>query len=415
MEITKEHIRDLFTTMHLSKVTIGQELRKSERLAAKAASKAAAVAGPSIPTIKDEFHIEEKIYKEEQKPYTPPITSTSDLDLLKTPARSSTKETYPFTTLSRELYNAISPDNQDHFLEVLRQDDIIIRSKFNIEDKPFNEIDGSEMGVYIESWLCANLFCPGCGDKTLYKYSHPNMPVIDVACVNKAHVLEHGPRYYQIKATQNIGDYKYFTRQPIPLSPTGYIKVGSKRYGKFSHQALVTNDDDKDLVIGYICIIFKQEGNMKITINPDESFILIPDLTLSTKVDESGAYYKYLYTNKSVVVCYNPNYVNLYPLNICLKKSELKNIEINYLFQYSDDTTIHDVLHPKKTPVEDEAPSPPVPPTPLGKRLANGPVNGPAKKPANGPANRPDNTFYKKYLMYKTKYINLKLSNLKID
>ena len=399
MEITKDTIKELFTTMHLIKVTIGQTLRRSERLARSREQL--------------QLKLDAPIYKiNNEEPIQLPITLHTPLpiseDLFKTPVKRPPPIDYSFTTQSRALYNFISPDKQDDYLKLLKQDDAIIeRMNIDIKDTPFNQIDGSEMGVYIESWICSNFFCPGCEQYTLYKYSHPNMPVVDVACVNPEHILSHGPRYYQIKATGNrSGGMPYFTRRPILYSPTGYIKVGSKRYGKFSHEVLVTDsNEDKELVVGYICISYTDNGNMKITINPDESFILIPNLISLIKSEaRHNAYYKYLYTRNSVVVSYNHFYVMAFSLREYFKLIELNldllnNISINYRFDYNGETTINQILNPTQETDSHVASMLPIQPTPLRTE----PVN---KKP---------HYFYNKYLMYKSKYIHLKLSNLKLD
>ncbi len=281
MEITKDRIRELFTTMHLSKVTVGGTLRRSERLAKKKAEYNADLM-KQIPTPNDEFFEDDTVFTASVASVA---SAASAASAFTTPARLPPTKGYQFTTISKQIYDMIPDDDpvqQAKLIESFKRDDLIIKRILgDIEDKPYNEIDGSEMGVYIESWICANLKCPGCNESTLYKYSHPNMPVIDVACVNPNHELNQGPRYYQIKATQNIYRNLYFTRTPVLHSPTGYIKVGSKRYGKFSHQIKVTDsDEDKELSIGYICISYKSIGNMQININSDLSFILTASLII---------------------------------------------------------------------------------------------------------------------------------------
>jgi hypothetical protein len=407
-EITKDKIRELFTTMHLSQVTVGGTLRRSKRLAEKRQ-----ISLDQIPTIGDKF------YDEPQETVDTSLAAAAGVDVFTTPARQPPTKQYNLTPLAKEIFDTVSPEKQEHFLTLLKKDDAIIKSAIrDIEDKPYNEIDGSEMGVYIESWICANLKCPGCKQKTLYKYTYPNMPVVDVACVNPNHALGNGPRYYQIKATQNRSNHLYFTRTPILKSTTGYIKVGSKRYGHWSHEVQVTDsNEDKELVVGYICISYTDEDKMRITIKPDESFILIPNLISPQNTDASHhAYYKYLYTNKSVVVCYNSNYVMAFSLreyftSVNLNITLLNKIEINYLFQYTDEKTLSYVLNPTQQT------DPPVPQTPSAALQPVAPPTVLRTVQQDGPAAKrtPVAEFYKKYLMYKTKYINLKLSNLKLD
>lgn len=404
MSISKEKIKELFTTMHLSKVRVDGELRRSARIAKRNLELLKLV--PQTTIDNEEILLDQ------------PLPNTIE-SILETQFNDSTPDRQPplvpvLTHLSKQLYESISPDKREHFLELLRQDDDIINQTINnVEDTPFNQIDGSEMGVYIESWICINLCCPGCSEYSLYKYSHPNMPVIDVACVNSSHPFSSGPRYYQIKATGNTSHLKYFTRNPVKYSPTGYIKVGSKRYGHWSHEVSITDsDEDKELVIGYICISYQSLGDMKITIDPEQSFVLIPNLTFT--VETPGVsyhkYYKYLYTRNSTLVSYNDKYVMAYPLHYFFSDiSILKNIKIDYRFEYDKgETTIADILGLTHTVPQTPLP---IPQTPLaGKRPAETSVNpGPPKR---SPFN---DTFYKKYLLYKSKYIHLKLASLKID
>ncbi len=442
MSITKERIRELFTTMHLSRVTVGRELRRSERLAKKREEYNADLI-KQIPTPYDVFFEDDTALAASAASVASASGASgasgaagaagaaSAVSEFKTPARLPSIKGYQFTIISKQIYDMIPDDDpvqQDKLIESLKRDDFIIKRILgDIEDKPYNEIDGSEMGVYIESWICANLKCPGCNESSLYKYSHPNMPVIDVACVNTKHILNNGPRYYQIKATQNTSRNLYFTRTPVLHSPTGYIKVGSKRYGRFSHEVKVTDsDEDKELAIGYICISYKSNGNMQININPDMSFILIPQLFIKTQDPTAShhAYYKYFYTSNSVVISYNDKYIRALSLreyfsSLNINLDLLKNININYYFTYDeDDTTLQDVLQlPGITYEEDTGAAPPQTPLNSGpvKRSASVALGPPPSSPKQLVADEYENTFYKKYLLYKSKYVHLKLASLKID
>jgi hypothetical protein len=386
MTITKDNIRNLFTHMALAQVSIrsGEILRRSARV-----KQLELLKEKKIDTVN-----EETIYEIEPVKFKPVQFKTDQAEpdskrALVTPIRPP-PITYQFTTVSKQIYDIISPDKQEQFIRALQKDDSYIKRVIistEEQDELFNDIDKSEMGVYLEEWICSNLLCPGCNEGQLYKYVHPNMPVIDVACINPLHVLSHGPRYYQIKASQQSGvGMKYFSRIPISYSETGYIKVGSKKYGKFSHEVLVTEQDDKDLVIGYICISYIDNKNMTININPNDSFILIPNLlhnTINTNATHHS-YYKYLYTNNSTLVSYNSHYVMAFSLNeyfdLTNSSIKLKNININYRFDYSNNTiTIDQILNTQTTP--------PIPQTPLGAARRSS---------------------FEKYMIYKMKYLRLK-------
>ncbi len=200
--------------------------------------------------------------------------------------------------------------------DIIRDNDKIdaIMSEIESQDDDFTFSISSEVGNYMELWICANLKCPGCRVGKLFKYISSNMPVIDVRCVNPAHdLLEHGPIFYQIKTTEKYTTFlglKYFTRQPINNYPSGYIKVGSKKVGIYSHSITTADSiENKFISIGYICVTFKYLTNRRrINIDLNDSFVVIPNLNYYSRTRKNSYYYKYIPNSLNYsIISFNPN------------------------------------------------------------------------------------------------------------
>ncbi len=218
---------------------------------------------------------------------------------------------------SKKMIKAENSSNRQALIyDILRDDQKIetIEKKLNSMDEDFSFTLPSEVGNFMELWLCANMRCPGCKVGKLYKYVSSNMPVIDIRCVNPEHdLLNHGPLFYQIKATEKYTNFlgrKYFTRQPIINYPSGYIKVGSKRFGIFSHNIKTIDSlEDKYISIGYICVTYKYLTNKRhINIDLNDSFIVIPNLNYSSRTRSGDYYYKYIPNALNIVmISFNPD------------------------------------------------------------------------------------------------------------
>jgi hypothetical protein len=123
------------------------------------------------------------------------------------------------------------------------------------------------------------------------------MPAIDVKCSNDKHTIEqHGPKYYQIKATESgkmWNGFKYFSLEDK------YICTGSFRFGLNCH-VMTSTDKDKDILIGYICLAYTRSATSDehIILHESESFILKPNLLFQPKNAEEAlwTYYSYLHT-----------------------------------------------------------------------------------------------------------------------
>ncbi len=189
-----------------------------------------------------------------------------------------------------------------------------VTSQLEAMDEDFCYTLPTEVGNHMELWVCVNMRCPGCRVGVLYKYISSNMPVIDVKCFNTEHnLLEHGPIFYQIKATErnmNFLGKKYFTRQPIQGYPSGYIKVGSKKTGVYSH-SITTADtiEYKYISIGYICITYYYLTNRRrINIDLRQSFVVIPNLAFQSRTRTNDYYYRYIPNSLNMpIITFNPD------------------------------------------------------------------------------------------------------------
>lgn len=207
---------------------------------------------------------------------------------------------------------------------------IEIETKQEKHDDLYKQYYDSELGVFIEKWVCSRMKCPGCKTGRLLKYANSSFPVIDVKCEGTNHnIQQHGPLYFQIKATNGFaksGPYPYYFDMK---SEKPYIKIGSKKFGEFSHSVKVDSPlDRKKLLIGYICINYKttnsESGSLRLSINFGKSFILIPDLS---KNGVSENYYTYIDGEPSTIT---------FNVKQFLKATTFADLNLQTLFQPID-------------------------------------------------------------------------------
>jgi hypothetical protein len=246
-----------------------------------------------------------------------------------------------YTPFSKQLLESLTPYSRKRMADELHEDDREI-SRIEIktaEDDPdYSYFENQEIGVILEKWICVNLKC-NCGSKYV-KYINPNMPIIDIRCSNEKHdITLYGPKYYQIKSTQNNKlnhyGYKYFDIKEH------YIHVGSRKYGEICH-SIITSDIEKDLLIGYMCITYKKINNDNIKIIKHLSFILSPK-TDSSILAKSERYYTYIEPYpKAIMISFNPdlfdiNFIESHIINIHQQYDEqlfVKAIPISYEQKY---------------------------------------------------------------------------------
>lgn len=216
---------------------------------------------------------------------------------------------------SQSLLSYFSPDTQKRLARDFHLDEIAINEKLKVlevDDPNYVNYNASGVGTYLELWTCVNIVCPGCGGK-LYKYANPNMPVIDVKCINPEHKL--GPVYYQIKATEKgkvFNNYKYFSYEEE------YVSTGSIKYGYNCHEIKANDYLSRDILIGYICIEYKYADPLlnSIMIDMNTSFLLIPNLEFKpTSIQNDLTYYKYIRRGDSPIVTFDPIMINKIQFN----------------------------------------------------------------------------------------------------
>jgi hypothetical protein len=199
-----------------------------------------------------------------------------------------------------------------------------------LDDPNFAHFNSSDIGIKLEYWVCINIPCPGCGKK-LYKYANPSMPAVDVKC-NNTHTPAMGPRFYQIKTTvanRIYKKYKYFSLE------NQYICVGSYRYGYNCH-IMTPGSSSIDILVGYICIEYKEIQENKIKIEGGSSFILIPNLS-SQSTDTY--YYEYISIppDEMTVIRFNSHIRDMFTVIKLSNHPPLKinlNAQIDLSFNY---------------------------------------------------------------------------------
>ncbi len=299
--INEDYIYNLFETSNIVQITESQELRRSDR-----------------------FNIQPK----------------QDASL--------------FSPNAQIILNRLTPISRKRMIEDFNSDDLNLLKREAIQeeiDETFIYFENQEVGQFLESWICFNMRCPGCNG-ILYKYKNKNMPVVDVKCINKSHLIENGPKYFQIKATEKdttFNGQKYFSLEQQ------YIKIGSTRYGQLSHEIKLGDDyNKKRILIGYICIeyYYISDSQRRINIDINRSFILIPNLNIQPQTLEDAELKYYTYINTIIpTITFNPSLFNIilfnqYPIEY---HNIFKNINIDTHFVeklYVDD--IAQILFKKK-------------------------------------------------------------------
>jgi hypothetical protein len=276
-----------------------------------------------IPTAKDLEPNQKRKYEQ-----------TFDSSPLKKRLRQSTQNrTISYKeTLTEKILEHLSPQSKLYVSRLFEEDDKLLEKMDKEEeelDKIYTYFENQEVGTYLELWVCANIRCPGCMRKLL-KYKSLSQPVVDVKCSNPSHnILYHGPKYYQIKATeQNKVMYgkKYFSKDEY------YIKVGSKRFGYNAHNIKLSDSlEIKKILIGYICLEYKRPNpdTRFIILDKEKSFIVKPYITKRLKTGEIDNYY-YTYTDDVYpTILFNPDISKIINLNM-IERNTIINLDNHY-------------------------------------------------------------------------------------
>lgn len=154
---------------------------------------------------------------------------------------------------------------RDILLGLIKDDNII--QKFSLLDmeKDLDYVGDYNIGKYAEIYVSLNMVCPSCRIKSLKLFKNPNMPVIDLVCINSGHDIRVCPRLWQVKASSGES---YFSRS------NKFISVGSRNWGNVVHNITLLDDANCDLRIGYICLHVDEVNEFDKRVNLTKSFIL---------------------------------------------------------------------------------------------------------------------------------------------
>lgn len=186
-------------------------------------------------------------------------------------------ETASASPLTKRILASLSPQSKIHMKKLIYTDNEQIEQTEQTEDNddPYESNQSQEWGRYIESVISVYGTCPVCNQQTLRPYANPNMPVVDLICLNK-----HDCFLFQVKLSFNDS---YFNLKEK------FITVGSKSVGEQAHQ-------DKKLCPGYICVRADRLSETEIKIIKSKSFVLIPISNSFTYVNKKSIYNKPMIT-----------------------------------------------------------------------------------------------------------------------
>jgi hypothetical protein len=222
--------------------------------------------------------------------------------------------------LTPAIKELIHPDNLEHFESMINEDNIQI-NKFN-EDNQYKE----NYGKLIEIWIADNMKCPCCKQKTLKRYVNNNFPIIDLVCINPNH--DNGVTFFQVKTSEikeppnkafTINGYPYFSLE------NKTIMVGSVNWGMNVHNIKGNdyNQFSKNVLIGYICILFVKNNN-NLEMDMLQSFVVLPYIN----VNDDRFYYEYV--NKEEII--DNNQVSSSSNQVSSSSNQVSNIEANTLY-----------------------------------------------------------------------------------
>ena len=174
------------------------------------------------------------------------------------------------TPSTKTIYNSISSAEKMRFLSDISQDQNKIDKSLSHElNDPFNlELTKSELGFYMEYYLCDKLRCPYCNSKLL-KFFKQNMPMVDLICANaKHHVESKLCCLWQVKTTVASDNYFNLTSKIISIPYNSYSQIVINPVEEYRH-----------LQIGFICIYLNESSDgYRYNINYEKSFILRPKI-----------------------------------------------------------------------------------------------------------------------------------------
>jgi len=283
-----------------------------------------------------EIKINLNVHREDPSPLTmykflsSPFPTTTTTKFGRTSTPPVRKDMVSSDTIETALMEYEQSDKRDILKKGFESDDEqikLLEEEQGIKDFLYKYFENKDVGVFMEKWICANIRCT-CSGK-FAKYSNPNMPVVDIKCINPGHDINiHGPKYYQVKSTEigtKMFDFEYFQLNPYQL-----LFVGSPSYGKYSHE-IKGGDIDKRTLIGYICIKYKKINDSTININKDVSFILIPNMQVTPEL-QMELYYTYIEGMRKPMIRFN---TKLFTIQF-MKTIDIDMSQINIYTRYDE-------------------------------------------------------------------------------
>jgi hypothetical protein len=186
-------------------------------------------------------------------------------------------------------------------------------------DLYYEELTKSELGYYMESYICDNLRCPSCGNRLL-KFVRKNMPLVDLICENATdHFLQNLCYLWQVKTT--VDSENYFSNDHLTMTKNGYTDI-------ILNITSYLNNDIKKLQIGFICLHLVLENDHLYHIDKSKSFILNPELRITEPKDY---YYRVVsQTTDKLTIEWNTNLVKMTFFN---SLETLPKINTNFIYQ----------------------------------------------------------------------------------
>lgn len=159
-------------------------------------------------------------------------------------------------------------------------------------ERDLDFIGSYNIGKYAEIYVSLNMRCPCCGEKSLKLFRNPNMPVIDLVCINPIHDQKLGPRLWQVKASKTDTYFSLDNR---------FITVGSRNWGNYVH----LDDAEVDIRIGYICLKVDDVHEFDKKVNLRKSFVIYPPNNLYVYEEKNNVLLNYnrdeLYKNHEAI------------------------------------------------------------------------------------------------------------------
>ena len=143
------------------------------------------------------------------------------------------------TPTSKIIYDSFNKtaDKKKFLIDINLDDNLIddIEKYYEEKDLYYEDENPSSIGFYIEHYLSAELKCPVCDELSLCIYKIPNMPVIDLCCINTEHKIEDGVKFFQVKARNKDSIFHHSSYNLYFSKKKKYIYTGSKNFGYNSH------------------------------------------------------------------------------------------------------------------------------------------------------------------------------------